>query len=108
MFQKHSILSIISLFAFLVLTAQDKPPVKFGDVTAKDFESKVYSIDSNASAIVIADVGSCSVEGNRKGWFSVISKHYKRVHILNKKAMILLMFPSGFFQMAMMKSCWKN
>lgn len=84
MFQKHSILSIISLFAFLVLTAQDKPPVKFGDVTAKDFESKVYSIDSNASAIVIADVGSCSVEGNRKGWFSVISKHYKRVHILNK------------------------
>lgn len=84
MFQKHFIFGLFCLIAFQISSAQDKPPVKFGDVSAKDFETKVYSIDSNASAVVIADVGSCTVEGNRKGWFSVLTKHYKRVHILNK------------------------
>ena len=63
---------------------QEKANVKFGDVTEKDFAKKVYSIDSNASAVVIADIGSSKIEGNSKGWFSLVFKHYKRVHILNK------------------------
>lgn len=66
------------------LSAQDKVNVKFGSVAPKDFENKVYSIDSNASAVVIADVGSSVIEGNSKGWFSLVYKHYKRIHILNK------------------------
>lgn len=66
------------------LLAQDKSTAKFGNVTEKDFATKIYPIDSNASAVVIADIGYCSLDGNTKGWFSVISKHYKRVHILNK------------------------
>src|ERR1043166_1427426 len=66
------------------LLAQDKLNVKFGDVTAKDFATKIYSIDSSANAVVIADVGSGNIEGNNNGWFSVVSKHFKRVHILNK------------------------
>lgn len=65
-------------------SAQSKPPVKFGDVSVNDFSTKVYSVDTNASAVVIADVGSCTIEGNRKGWFSAVNKHFKRVHILNK------------------------
>ncbi len=64
--------------------AQDKVNVKFGDVSEKHFASKVYSIDSNASAVVIADIGSSRIEGNTKGWFSLVYKHFKRVHILNK------------------------
>lgn len=64
--------------------SQDKAPVKFGEVSAKDFATKFYSVDSNAAAVVIADIGSCALEGNRKGWFSSVNKHYKRVHILNK------------------------
>src|SRR5688572_8232198 len=73
-------LSLLCLNSF----SQEKTPAKFGNVTEKDFANRVYSIDSNASAVVIADVGSSSIDGNSKGWFSLVYKHYKRVHILNK------------------------
>lgn len=77
---------LVILFAVIFgeATAQDKANVKFGSVTEKDFAPKVYSIDSNASAVVIADIGSSNIEGNSKGWFSLVYRHYKRVHILNK------------------------
>lgn len=50
----------------------------------QDLQKKVYSIDSGASAVVLSDIGSCRIEGNNKGGFSVVFKHHKRVHILNK------------------------
>lgn len=80
--------NLILVFSFLgavsLIQAQEKSPVKFGDVSAKDFQKKIYSIDSNAAAVVIADIGSSKFEGNSKGWFSLEFKHYRRVHILNK------------------------
>ena len=78
------LLFVLCICFYQIGTAQSKPRVKFGDVSVSDFATKVYSVDSNASAVVIADVGSCTIEGNRKGWFSAVNKHYKRVHILNK------------------------
>lgn len=78
-------LLIFGLFlACFTLTAQEKTTVKFGNVTEKDFATKIYPIDSNANAVVIADIGHSAIEGNTKGWFSLVYKHYKRVHILNK------------------------
>jgi hypothetical protein len=64
----------------------EKCEAKFGNVTEKDFANKVYAVDSTAEAVVIADIGSSQIEGNNKGWFSLVYKHYKRVHILNKNA----------------------
>lgn len=64
--------------------SQSGSPASFGKVTEKDFASKVYSIDSNANAVVIADIGSSHIEGNRNNFFSLVFKKYKRVHILNK------------------------
>lgn len=72
------------LFASVIPFAQDKLNVKFGDVTEKDFAQKVYAIDSNANAVVIADVGYSKIEGNQKNWFSLVHKRFKRIHILNK------------------------
>lgn len=72
------------LFLQIAGNSQDKANVKFGDVSVKDFANKIYSIDSAANAVVIADIGSSKIEGNTKGWFSLVFKHYKRVHILNK------------------------
>jgi hypothetical protein len=80
-------LIICSLFLHVIAISghtQEKSKIKFGDVTEKDFATKIYSVDSNASAVVIADIGSSIIEGNTKGWFSLVFKHYKRVHILNK------------------------
>jgi len=76
-----------TLFSFLLalqVAAQEKNKIKFGDLSEKDFAPKVYSIDSNANAVVIADIGSSQIEGNSKGWFSVSNKQFKRIHVLNK------------------------
>lgn len=77
---------LVGLFTVCCLfaTAQDKPPVKFGKVTPDDFKPKVYSLDSNANAMIIADVGSTEIVGNDKYGFSLEFKNYRRVHILNK------------------------
>ncbi len=84
----------IVLFAFsflLVLvpgavTAQDKLPAKFGNVSAKDFDAKAYSVDTGTGAVVVSEVGSSRIEGNNKFWFSLVYKRYMRIHILDKKA----------------------
>jgi transglutaminase-like putative cysteine protease len=75
---------LLSLTLFFIASAQDRPPVKFGKISADDFKTTVYSIDSNAAAVVIADIGSSQILGNLKGWFSIEFKHFKRMHILKK------------------------
>ncbi len=81
---RYSTLSFFFLFFPAAVFAQEKVNVKFGNVSINDFDTKVYSIDSNAHAVVIADVGSSKIEGNSKGWFSLVYKRYRRVHILDK------------------------
>lgn len=66
-----------------VLYAQE---VKFGKVSAADFNVTSPVIDSNVNAVVLADVGVSRIEGNNKGWFSLIFNRVKRIKILNKKA----------------------
>ncbi len=81
---KILILSLLGVLFSLSILSQDKINVKFGKVSSEDFASKIYPIDSNANAIVIADVGSSKIVGNSKGWFSLEFKRYCRVHLLNK------------------------
>lgn len=80
------LLFITILFLSLSIYGQDKSQVKFGKISAADFKTKVYSIDSSASAVIIADIGSSQITGNLKGWFSIEFKHFRRIHILNKEA----------------------
>ncbi|HEV8284220.1 MAG TPA: DUF3857 domain-containing protein [Chitinophagaceae bacterium] len=75
---------ILPILISTTIFSQNKVSVKFGKVSPEDFSNKIYSIDSNASAVVIAEVGSSEIVGNSKGWFSLEFKHYRRVHILNK------------------------
>jgi len=81
---KRFFLSISVALLLMNSNAQDKSPVKFGKISAEDFKNSVYSIDSNATAVVIADIGTSSITGNSKGWFSIQFKHFKRIHILKK------------------------
>lgn len=78
--------AILLLLAFFVtcLPAQEKSPVKFGKISAEDFKTTVYPIDSGASAVVLGDIGFSYFEGNQDGWFSFFHKWHKRVHILKK------------------------
>jgi hypothetical protein len=83
---KKLFLSISVVLLLINSNAQDKSPVKFGKISAEDFKTSVYSIDSNAAAVVIADIGTSSITGNSKGWFSIEFKHFKRIHILKKNS----------------------
>ncbi|HVF80571.1 MAG TPA: transglutaminase domain-containing protein [Flavisolibacter sp.] len=74
---------LFGLFA-LHSFAQESPHLKFGKITAENLRKKVYSIDSSAKAVVLSDIGDAAIEGNSKGWFSVLTSRHKVVHILNK------------------------
>jgi hypothetical protein len=76
----------ISLLALSLNAQKDKatPYPKFGKITMEDLQRKVYSIDSQATAVVLKDYGSASIEGNAKGWFSFVTYRHKIVHILGK------------------------
>ncbi|MDB5196144.1 MAG: hypothetical protein JWP88_514 [Flaviaesturariibacter sp.] len=76
------LLGIASLPSF----AQKKESFKFEKITPAILQQKVYSIDSNAAAVVLGDVGSTEIIGNTKGWFSFVFRRHLRVHILNKTA----------------------
>lgn len=69
-----------------LLSAQESPFAKFGKVKPEHLQTKVYSLDSSAAAVVLSDVGQRAIEGNSKGWFSVLTNRHKVVHILNKSA----------------------
>jgi hypothetical protein len=77
---------LIVLLALYLLPAFSQAPakIKFGKITPEDFEPKLYSVDSSASAVIIADIGSTEIVGNQKGSFSLIFKNFRRARILNK------------------------
>jgi hypothetical protein len=74
---------VLVLFA-LSTHAQESPFYKFGKVGVADLQKKIYSIDSNAHAVVLSDIGDVAIEGNSKGWFSLVYKRHSVIHILNK------------------------
>lgn len=80
---KHFAILALCSIAFAV-RAQQAPNVKYGKIESADLQKKVYSIDSSASAVILYEAGSSEVEGNNKGWFSLVYKEYKRIHILKK------------------------
>ena len=68
-----------------IVLAQDKSPAKYGKITPADFTQVAGGPDSTAAAVIIADIGSSSFEGNVKGGFTLEFWHYKRIRIMNKK-----------------------
>lgn len=66
----------------LAAGAQAVPTFKFGKISAEEISSTSYAIDTNAAAVVLADIGSSNIVGNNKGWFSLEFKIYRRIHIL--------------------------
>ena len=91
------------LFASILLASiapaisQEKTKVKFGKVSPEDFAPKVYSLDSNANAIIIADIGSTEMVDNAKGGFSLEFKNYRRARIINKNGYDVANVTIGIF-----------
>lgn len=72
---------------YLRSNAQDTSSVKFGQVSARDFDLPKNRFDTGTSAVIIADIGSSSIEANPQGWFSLIYKRYTRIKILGKNGL---------------------
>lgn len=66
------------------LFSQEIDQPKFGKLSKEEFQIKSYPVEPEAAAVVVFDKGHASIEGNYKGGFAVLFKHYKKVHILNK------------------------
>ena len=76
---------LFAISSFVCYAQKESSPFpKFGKITAKDLETKIYVIDSNANAVVLSDVGSTRIQGNTNGWFSLVSRRHTIIHILNK------------------------
>lgn len=87
------LLTVISAGLLLAGTAvhaqkgtKKEPPYKFEKIDAAALSNKIYSVDSNAHAVVLADVGSTDIVGNNSWGFSLEFKRKARIHILNKSA----------------------
>lgn len=76
----------VALLAFthFIYAQETSPYTKFGKITSEELQKKIYSVDSNANAVVLSDIGDAAVEGNTKGWFSISFTRHRVVHILNK------------------------
>ena len=78
------------LIAYLILAnsalAQKNFPskYKFGNVTLEDFAPKVYSLDSNAQAVILFDKGVATYESDQEAWFNIQYVYHKKIRILNK------------------------
>ena len=58
----------------------------FGKIEKKDFDINSSLIDSTTGCIALFNIGSCSFEGNDKGWFSIVYTKHTRIKILKKSA----------------------
>lgn len=81
---KCTLTFVAILFCLITSAQKSQPKFKFGDVKPEDFEPKVYAVDSNASAVVLADIGDSYFEINSHTGFSLVFTHLKRIRILNK------------------------
>lgn len=82
----RSLLTLLAAAMAAACCAQESPFLKFGKITPEHLQKKVYSIDSSAEAVVLSDVGEAAIDGNSKGWFSLVTTRHKVVHILSKSA----------------------
>lgn len=76
----------IGLLSVACLSAQDKQPQKFTKVSVADFKVVSPVVDSNANAVILADVGSTEFVGNNSGDFSLIFKQRKRILLRNRNS----------------------
>src|SRR6185312_824414 len=68
-------------------TAQEKPVKDLPPISVRDFTIPPSpAVDSNSSAVIIANFGDIRFIGNKSSWFSHVFSVHKRVKILNKKA----------------------
>lgn len=80
--------SLVLLALLLVmqnyLSAQEKPELKFGKVSAADFNLSKHSFDTSAGAVYISDIGSAEFDSGKEGDLTLVYNYYQRIKIFSK------------------------
>ncbi|MDH7461446.1 DUF3857 domain-containing protein [Chitinophagaceae bacterium 26-R-25] len=92
------LLVVLQLCFALSILAQEKCDVTFGKVSPRDFDLSREKMDTAANAVVIADIGKSSFDGNLKGGFSIIFKRQLRIKIRNKNGLDAASFEIPLYQ----------
>jgi hypothetical protein len=80
------IMAAVGLLSVACLSAQDKQNPKFNKIGVADFKVLSPVVDSNANAVILADVGSTEFVGNNNGDFSLVFKQRKRILLRNRNS----------------------
>src|SRR5450755_312538 len=86
-FMIYRLTAVLLLFVVVSVhpvSAQDVSNIKFGKITPTDFGIVAPKSDTGANAIIIADIGKTTFEGNSNSFFTIVMTHYTRIKILNK------------------------
>ncbi|HEX4850080.1 MAG TPA: hypothetical protein VFV08_04695, partial [Puia sp.] len=67
------------------LLAQDKPNLKFGKISPEDFNLSKHPIDSNADAVVIADIGDAHYVSDYISLIKFVYTRHRRMKIISKR-----------------------
>ncbi len=70
-----------------VYSIAQKPPIKFGDVPIEQVSMKIYSADTSASAVVLADYGESIIQYDQSDGFTLLFERLTRIKILTKNGM---------------------
>ena len=76
---------LLVLFCSLQTNAQENPSIDFNKISVKDFSLEGIKVDTSHGAVIIADVGKSSFIANKKGFFSIVFKHQRRIKIISNK-----------------------
>ncbi len=77
-------LFILFLLLSSFVCSGQKPPIKFGNIPMEDMKMTVYSKDSSASAVVLADFGESTISYNQTNGFQLFFERIRRIKILTK------------------------
>ncbi len=78
-------LLILFLFVLPLTCFSQKPPVKVGDIPMEDMKMTVYSKDTSAAAVILADYGDSKISYNQTTGFSLTFERITRIKILKKE-----------------------
>ncbi len=78
--------NLLIVAGLLTANCQVKPITKLEKITPKDFQVSSPVVDSNANAVVLADIGSTEFEGNNNGDFTLVFKETKRILLRNRNS----------------------
>src|SRR5215213_9124139 len=76
--------AIVALLLFVQDLSAQKVELKFGKISADDFDLSKQTFDTASGAVYIADIGKTEYEGGSKGWFTLVFTRHVRIKILNK------------------------